>query len=66
MFNSSARILRLSLATGKKELWRELQPEDTAGVWNVGASVCITPDGSSFFYRLYRESRDLYLVEGLK
>ena len=66
MFNSSARILRLSLATGKKELWRELRPEDSAGVWNVGASMCITPDGSSFFYRLYRESRDLYLVEGLR
>jgi serine/threonine protein kinase len=64
--NTSAQILRLSLATGKKELWRELRPEDTAGVWNVGGNVCITPDGSSFFYRVYREARDLYLVEGLK
>jgi Tol biopolymer transport system component len=61
-----ARIERLDLATGKKELWKELMPADRSGLIRI-QEVFITPDGKSYAYGAARVlSSDLYLASGLK
>ncbi len=62
---SAARVFRLDLKTGKRVLWKELFPEDPAGVVGTDA-VRLTPDGKSYAYNYYRVLSDLYLVEGLR
>jgi eukaryotic-like serine/threonine-protein kinase len=60
-----ARVYRLDLSTGDKELWKELMPSDTAGVEFI-PTILLTPDGKTYAYSYYRLLSDLYLVEGLK
>jgi len=60
-----AKVYRLEVATGKKELWKELMPSDAAGVLNISPPL-VTPDGKFYAYAYIRTLSDLYLVEGLK
>ena len=60
-----AFIYRLELATGKRELWKHLVPDDPAGVFDMGEAV-ITPDGRTYAYLCARALTDLYLVEGIR
>ena len=60
-----ARIFRVEFSTGKRDLWKELQPGDTTGLEEV-ANIWITPDGRSYVYNHIRTLSDLYLAEGLK
>jgi eukaryotic-like serine/threonine-protein kinase len=60
-----SRIFRLELSTGRRELWKELLPDDLAGV-NVINAVLLTRDGRSYAYSCGQFLNDLYLVEGLK
>ncbi len=60
-----ARIFRLDLSTGRRELWKELIPPDLAGTSDIG-NVQITPDGKAYAYYYGQILSDLYLVEGLK
>jgi len=60
-----AKVYRLDLATGQKQLWRELMPADTAGVTSI-SPVLITRDAKNYVYEYSRTLSDLYLVEGLK
>ncbi len=62
---SPAKILRLDLATGRKDLWKVLAPSDRAGA-DALRPVRITPDGKSYAYSFVRALEDLYLVKGLK
>jgi hypothetical protein len=64
--NIPARISRLEIETGKRSLWKELQPADSSGL--VGLySFRVTRDGRSYAYSYSRiDSSDLYVVEGLK
>ena len=59
------RVWKLDLASGKKELWKELVPPDPAGIWTI-SPVWITPDEKFYVYSYARSLADLYLVEGLK
>ncbi len=59
------KVYRLELATGQKELWRELVPPDPAGIITVGR-IAVTPDGTAFAYSYTRSLADLYVVEGLR
>jgi len=64
-----ARIYRVELATGHRELWKELMPADPAGVIDVGAQVgrvVITPEGKAYAYSYVRWLCELELVNGLK
>ncbi len=65
--SSPARVFRVDLKTSERVLWKELFPEDPAGVIEVGTGrrVRVTPDGRSYGYSYYRLLSDLYLVEGL-
>ena len=60
-----ARVFRVDVASGRKELWKTLGPSDPAGVTGLG-HVILTPDGTSYIYNYRRALSDLYLVEGLK
>jgi WD40 repeat protein len=61
-----ARIWRLDIETGKKTLWKEVQPADTSGLISL-SSFALTRDGRSYAYSYVRvDSSDLYVVEGLK
>ena len=60
------RIIRLDLAIGKRELWKELIPADPAGVSQGNIFPVLTPDGKSWAYSVARILSRLYLVEGLK
>jgi Tol biopolymer transport system component len=60
-----ARIWRLEISTGKKELVREVAPSDPAGVTAI-ESLIVTPDGRSLAYSYLHNLSDLYVVEGLK
>ncbi len=47
-----------TLATGQRELWRELTAADPAGVYKI-APVAITPDGNAYAYKAMRVLREL-------
>ena len=59
-----ARVFRLEISSGKKELWRTLMPADAAGVPEI--IVCPTPSGEAYAYNYVRTLSDLYLVDGVR
>jgi hypothetical protein len=58
-------VYRLDLASGKKQLWKELAPTDRSGLEGM-AMVRLSADGRSYAYCYTRCLNDLYLVEGLR
>ncbi|MGH9317335.1 MAG: TolB family protein, partial [Thermoanaerobaculia bacterium] len=60
-----AKVWRYEIATGRKELLREIAPSDPAGVTSIEA-LLVTPDGRSFAYAYTHNLTDLYVVEGLR
>ncbi len=58
------RVFRVELATGRRELWKTITPQDPTGIWN--ADLLVTPDGKSYAYNCQRDQSDLYLVEGIR
>ena len=58
------RVFRVEIATGRREPWMTIMPQDPAGIWDT--DLMITPDGKSYAYNCARLLADLYLVEGLK
>jgi eukaryotic-like serine/threonine-protein kinase len=60
------RVLKIDIATGRRELWREFVPAQGAAVFN-STNVVITPDAKAYAYGFTRAATsDLYLVEGLR
>lgn len=62
---AGARVLRLDLATGRKEPWLEIHPPDPAGIFTF-TSLVLTPDGKAYAYTYGRVLTELYLAEGLR
>jgi eukaryotic-like serine/threonine-protein kinase len=60
-----ARVFRVELATGKRQLWKELAPADAVGVYFIRPPH-IAYDGKSYAYNYGRILSDLYVVDGLK
>jgi len=60
-----ATVNKLDLATGRKQVWKQLVPLDVSGVTDI-SSVLITPDGNNYVYEYGRTLSDLYLVNDLK
>ncbi|MFH1177004.1 MAG: protein kinase [Acidobacteriota bacterium] len=60
----ATRLLRVELATGRREVWRDLVPVDPAGIRSIG-SIQATPDGAAYAYTYSRILSELYLAEGL-
>jgi serine/threonine protein kinase len=59
------RITRVDIATGKRELVREIQPANPAGLTGI-REIVMGPDGRGLAYNYNRKLSDLYLIEGLK
>ena len=59
------KIFRFDLATGRKELFKEIIPADRAGIFTPPA-IRLTPDGKGYVYTVRRYLMDLYLADGLK
>ncbi len=62
---SRSNIHRLELATGTRELWRDVTPEDSVGLLGV-PRVFLSADGQSYVYTFVRLLDELYLVDGLR
>jgi Tol biopolymer transport system component len=60
-----AKVYRLDVATGRRELWRELKPDDAAGIVNL-APVMPTADGNAYVYGYFRTLSNLFLARGVK
>ena len=60
-----AKVTRVDIATGKRTLWKSLEPADSAGIDTIGR-VLLSRDTRSYVYSYVRTLSDLYLVEGLK
>jgi eukaryotic-like serine/threonine-protein kinase len=60
-----ARVSRVDITTGKRTLWRTLEPADSAGIDTIGR-VLLSQDTKSYAYSYVRTLSDLYMVEGLK
>ncbi len=61
---SPLKLFKLNIATGQKELGKEIVPADLAGIRGP-VNVLITPDGRGYIYAFTRSLTDLYLVTGL-
>jgi Tol biopolymer transport system component len=59
------RVMKLEVATGRKELWKELMPPDPAGIWTI-SPVYVTPDEKYYVYGFARSLADLYVMDGLR
>ena len=60
-----ARVTRVEIESGRRELWKDLLPADPAGVERI-SNVLVAPDGKSYAYCYARLLSDLFVVEGLK
>jgi Tol biopolymer transport system component len=61
----TARIYRVELATGRRELWKEFSLRDPTGVSRI-TGTAITSDGKTFIFSYAQRLSDLYVVDGLK
>jgi Tol biopolymer transport system component len=59
------KVFALDVASGKRQLWREIVPPDRAGIVAI-SPILITPDGGAYAYTYQQQLADLYLVEGLR
>lgn len=59
------RIDRFDLRLGRRTLWKELVPPDSAGVFATNYAV-VAPGGNAYAYNYRRLLSNLYFVEGLK
>jgi dipeptidyl aminopeptidase/acylaminoacyl peptidase len=60
-----ARVSKIDIETGRREVWKDLLPADPAGVERI-SNVLVAPDGKSYAYCYARLLSDLFVVEGLK
>jgi len=59
-----AKVYRVDVSTGRRELWRWLMPTDAGGVSEIGPLPTVS--GESYAYSYSRTLSDLYIVDGLK
>jgi serine/threonine protein kinase len=60
-----AKVYKVELSSGKRELFREIHPGDTAGVRSLG-SIIISDDEQLIAYSYGRRLSTLYTIAGMK
>jgi len=60
-----SRMVRLDLATGRRDVLREFLPADPSGISGI-QEIQMNADNRSYTYNYVRRLSDLYLIEGLK
>ncbi|HSD72829.1 MAG TPA: hypothetical protein VLE54_08555, partial [Thermoanaerobaculia bacterium] len=58
-------VYRYEISTGRKQLWKEVSPADTAGLSAI-ARILPTPDGRAYAYSYFRILSFLHVADGLK
>lgn len=58
-------IYSVDIASGHRELWKEIAPADPAGAQTI-FNIRFSTDGKSYAYSVGRMLSDLYVVDGLK
>jgi hypothetical protein len=61
---SAVDVMRVDLASGRRELFKKIGPPDPAGV--SVQHLVFTPDGKYYAYAYANVLSELYLVEGLR
>jgi hypothetical protein len=56
---------RVEIATGKRQLFKQISPDDPAGIESVDR-LRITRDGKAYAYSCLTELSGVYVVEGLR
>ena len=67
--NLVLRIHTLDIATGTRQLWKELVPPDPTVLIDIGSDpgqIRISPDGKAYAYTYWTFQGELYLAQGLK
>ena len=59
-------VFRVDVVSGRRNVWKTIEPADTAGVETNPANFRVLPDGSSYCYSYMRRLGDLFVVRGLK
>jgi len=59
---TTARIYRVELATGRRELWKEFSQRDPTGVSRISGTD-ITPDGKTLVFSYSQRLSDLYVTD---
>jgi eukaryotic-like serine/threonine-protein kinase len=59
------RVYRLDPRTGRRELWKEIQPVNPSAGGGIG-TIFFSADGKTCVYTHHRYSSELFLVDGLK
>ena len=59
------KVYRYEVASGSKELWKEVMPADAAGL-NTISRIVVTPDGKAYAYSYFRVLSYLQLIDGLR
>jgi len=62
MRSNRAKVYRIDVTNGARELWREIVPNDPAGMEIYG--VMMTPNANTLAYTYKRLTSDLFVVEG--
>jgi serine/threonine protein kinase/WD40 repeat protein len=60
-----ARVYRLELSTGRREVWKEFMPSDPTGFTSIYPAA-ISADGKTILFGYGHRLSDLYIAEGLK
>jgi len=60
-----ARVFRVDLETGRRELWKEFMPGDPTGITRLGA-MAVSGDGKTILFGYSHRIADLYVAEGLR
>src|SRR5262249_15492764 len=59
------RVFRVDLASGARQLWKEVDIPDRTALWRR-CTIVVTPDARAYAYSFTRSLGELFLVEGLK
>jgi DNA-binding winged helix-turn-helix (wHTH) protein/Tol biopolymer transport system component len=60
-----AKIYRLNLANGQRQLFKEINPSDETGICDM-SEILFSADGRAYVYGYVRLLSELYLVKGMK
>jgi hypothetical protein len=60
------RIMRIEVATGRRDLWQEIEYADPSGLLPGELRVVMSADGRTYVYGYLRSLSDLYVADGLK
>ena len=59
------RIFRVDLATGARELWKEIGPSDPSGLIGI-FELHVAPEAGAYAFTYGRILSELFLAEGIK